>query len=351
MPLITRNIVIGRKQLEQLEKNVWSEDYVRAYMLVHGKKQPVRLRYRGGHTREYPQKSYEIVRKGKIYHYNAEADDPSMIRNALSFRFFRNIGVPSPKTKHCLLTLNGQSLGVYLEIEGVDKLFFQKRGIAVRSLFYAGNDYANFSLTKPGTQIRKKSLFSGYERIIGGKKEVEQWKSFILKLNSLSGRQLLQYLKLKLDIANYLHWLAGAVLTGNYDGFDQNYAVYRHKTKLTYRMIPWDYEGTWGRNCYGKKVESDLVKVTGYNVLTRKLLAYPAIRKQYKKLLVQLLNRHFTVRQLDPLVRRMTGNIATYIHKDGNRKWSRAEFDGEPAVIRAYIKERRKRVKAALQDL
>ncbi|MFE5323338.1 CotH kinase family protein [Paenibacillus sp. NPDC056579] len=351
MDIRTMHILIGEKELSELQKNVWSDKFEPAQLVSQDKKEPVKIRIRGGHTREYPKKSYEIVRNGKTYHYNAETDDPSMIRNALSFRFFEIIGVPCPKTRHCLMKINGKSHGLYLEIEGVDRIFFRKRGIGVRSLMYASNDLADFSLLHPDTGRRKASLFQGYTLKIGNEADRTHWKSFILKLNTLKGPRLGRYLKQRLHIDNYLRWLAGAVLTGNYDGFEQNYAIFRHKPSNKYWISPWDYEGTWGRNCYGKKVDSDLVRVTGYNKLTKMLLSFPPIRKRYKKILHDLLNRHFTLKKIEPMVQDMYQSIAPHIYRDTTRKWSSSVFDGEPQIIRDYIIERRNIVAEELKKL
>lgn len=341
MELPTRHIVIREHQRKLLQANVWSEDYVDAYLSNKGVLEPIKLKYRGGHTREYPKKSYEVLKGNKTVHLNAEYDDPSMIRNALSFQFFEMIGVPSPRTKHCLLKVNDENMGVYLEIEAVDHNFFKHRKIPVRSLVYAVNDSANFDLYKTGTNKRKSSLFSGYRLKIGKDSDRKQFKSFILNLNTLRDRSAAKYLFAQLDVDNYLRWLAGAVLTGNYDGFDQNYAMYRHKRRRKYRIIPWDYEGTWGRNCYGKSCGSDLVRVTGYNRLTEKLLVYPKVRAKYKEILTSILGSAFTEKKLMPIVEQMHGQIAPYIRRDFSRKWPYSLFASEPQFIRNYIRERR----------
>lgn len=350
--LPVRQLIIGTEALRKLQKNIWSETFVKAYMIgSEGKRIPIRIRYRGGHTRGYPKKSYEVVRGGKTYHYNAEYDDPSMIRNALSFEFFKWIGVPSPETRHCLLYLNGESLGVYLEIEGVETAFFRKRGIAAESLFYAVNADANFSLLRDETGRRKASLFEGYQLMKGTSKDKEQLKLFIRNLNVLKSRSLYLHLQKHLDTDNYLRWLAGAVLTGNYDGFDQNYAIYRHKTRKKYRVIPWDYEGTWGRNCYGKACGSDLVRVTGYNRLTSRLLSYGTFRSRYKALLAQFLKTHFTAQKIVPVAYQLHNSIRPHIYRDTKRKWSFSEFDGEPRFIQKYIEERRQLIFEALRKM
>lgn len=351
MQLPTRHIMIDPDQRELLEKDIWSNEYVHAFLITDGIKKPIKLRYRGGHTREYPKRSYEILDGSITTHLNAEYDDPSMIRNALSFEFFRWIGVPCSITKHCHFIMNGQSQGVYLELEAVDRNFFRKRKIAVDSLMYAVNEGANFSLIDIDTGQNKTSLFRGYELMIGNQRSSEQLKSFIFKINTLKGKELYRYLSIHLDIDNYLRWLAGAVFTGNYDGFRQNYSIYRHKNRRVFRMIPWDYEGTWGRNCYGKEVENDLVRIQGYNTLTRKLLAFESVRRKYKSIVRHILRSHFTVSKLSPVIDELYEQIAVTMYHDRSRKWTFDLFEGEPRYIQNYIHERRQSISSAISRL
>lgn len=351
MALVEYDIVIGTRQQKQMLARLWNDTFVRGSLLYEGRDVPIRIRYRGGHTREYPKKSYEIRIGGKTYHFNAEYDDPSMMRNALSFRFFKTIGVPSPTTRHCTLRINGHNEGVYLLIEAVNRAFFRRRGIPVAALFYADNDGANFSLADPETGRKKKSLFQGYKRVIGSERSRFRLQRFIRRLHTLRGKRLHAHLRNKLDTDNYLRWLAGAVLTGNYDGFDQNYALYEHGTSRKYRIVPWDYEGTWGRNCYGKRCASDLVRVTGYNALTEALLADARTRGAYRALLARLLDTAFTEAALMPIVETMHEAIRASIHADSTRKWPAYVFDGEPEVIRQYIRERRNIVRKELAEL
>jgi spore coat protein H len=46
-------IVIPDQQLNLLKKNVWSNIFVDAYFVNSGVREPIKLRYRGGHTRDY----------------------------------------------------------------------------------------------------------------------------------------------------------------------------------------------------------------------------------------------------------------------------------------------------------
>lgn len=351
MLLPIRELQIGEEQQSDMERYLWNDRFVRAVMHTNGRSVPVSVRYRGGHTRNYPKRSYEVVREGQPFHYNAEYDDPSMIRNALSFSFFEAIGVPSPRTKHVRLFINGEPQGVYLEIEGVDRKFFRRRGIGFSSLFYAVNNNADFGLRNSSTNRYKYSLLSGYEHRYGRESEKTRLISFIRGLNDTSGKKNARFLQSKLDGDNALRWLAGAVLTGNYDGFEQNYALYRHTRTGKFRIIPWDYEGTWGRNCYGRLVSSGLVDVMGHNYLSGKMLEHSSYRNRYRNILDSALKGPFTERSVMTNAEAMIAKVAPYIREDGKRKWSYDEFLGEMNVIRQYVRDRRSQVASAMRKL
>lgn len=351
MALPVKQININDSQWTKLRKDVFSDRYVLATMLSNGRKVPIKLRYRGGHTRTYPKKSFDMVHEGRTYHYNAEYDDPSLIRNALSFRFFEWIGVPSPRTKHCVLKWNGEDLGVYLEIEHVDRRFFYRRGIDVRSIHYAVNDDANFQLISPEGNAPKTSILAGYFTIMGAQAERLRLASFLRSIHRYKGHSLSDYLKRRLDIDGYLRWLAGAVFTGNYDGFEQNYAFHQLAQNGQFGITPWDYEGTWGRNCYGKLVDSDLVRVEGYNGLTDKLMGYREYRTWYAKILMEIMNKHFLWDKIEGEIHSMYGKLRPYVQMDTTRKWEYRDFLGEPDVMRDYVQERRAIIRQAVERL
>lgn len=51
---------------------------------------------------------------------NNMVQDPSMIREVLSFQVFRAFDIPSPRTGYATLTINGEPYGVYLVLEAYD---------------------------------------------------------------------------------------------------------------------------------------------------------------------------------------------------------------------------------------
>lgn len=352
MGLPVYRIAVPTQEFQQLTSNIWSEQLVKGTMQMDGKQIPIRIRYRGGHTRGYPKKSFEIRTSSRTYHFNAEYDDPSLLRNALSFRFFESIRVPAPSTRNCVLYLNGELLGVYLRIEGVKSFFFRQRKMPVRSIFYAINDHAGFTINSNSSSTSTSAnLLSGYSLIRGKDVDKTRLRTFIQQLNTKSRLELFRFLQSRIDTDNYLRWLCGAVLTGNFDGFDQNYTWYEKTKTKKYGILPWDYEGTWGRNCYGAKVDASLVRIQGYNKLTGKMLAFRHFREQYKKLLRQHLMNAFTEKRIMPIVHRLHNDIREEVDQDPYMKWPMDVFVGEPERIRTYVAERREYLTDRLHQL
>lgn len=132
-PLKQMDIWIHPKDLIELRKDIWNDEPVEAILKTGQIKSHIYASYRGSHIRKLKKKSYQIeYRKPKqrqgesIFHLNAEYNDPSFIRNRLSFYFFEQMGVLSPAASHVFLTINGRKEGIYLKIESVDEHFFRK---------------------------------------------------------------------------------------------------------------------------------------------------------------------------------------------------------------------------------
>jgi len=342
MSLPMLSLQMEERALRRLERDPWSDRFIEAVLVEGGQEAAVKVRFRGNHNRKYPKRSYEILTAGRIRHFNAEYNDPSMIRNALSFWFMNRIGVPAPRTRFCLLQVNGGPPGVYVELESVDRDFFRERGMDVAMLAYAETYDAHLGLFCAGTRRRKASLFEGYRLVIGGEGEQRKWESFIYHINLLHGPNLEEYLRKHLDVGKYLAWLAGAVLTGNEDAFDHNYAVYRDEATRKYAFVPWDYEGSWGRDCYGEPAPANAVRITGYNRLTARLMGFPAFRRRYRELLERILDEHFREDILLPVIRTMLEEILPDLGRTGGNRRPASAAPWELRVIRRYIRERRK---------
>lgn len=356
--LPTYSLFIKPQDLRQLRSDIWSNEHIPAKLKVGHSTYHIEIAYRGALTRDLPKKSFHInfvkpgtFQGGREIHLNAEYLDPSLIRNKLSLDFFKSLGVLSPEAKYVLLSLNGTVLGIYLQLESVDDLFLKKRGLPQGPIIYAHNDDANFSFLDPDTEEIKESLFDGYKLKCGQEADEDRLCEMIYKINTLSRSDFSQEIRRYMDIENYLRWLAGVVCTQNYDGFIQNYALYANPTTNLYEMIPWDYDGTWGRDCHGQMMEPDYFPIQGANTLTARLLDIEEFRHRYRNLLEEILATLFTPEFLEPQITANYQLLRPHIRQDPHKRKAVAKFEAEPSFILDFISKRNSYLKNQLATL
>lgn len=352
------NIFINPRELRELRRDIWSDDHVPAKLKVGNVTYQIEIAYRGALTREMPKKSYHIsfikpatFAGGRELHLNAEYLDPSIIRNKLSFTFFQSIGCLSPEARYVILSLNGVYVGIYLQLESVDDLFLKKRGLPPGAIFYAHNHNANFSFLDPDTEDFKDSLLAGYKLKVGTENDEETLCELIYKINTLPRDSFVEEIIRYLDIDKYLRWLAGVVCTQNYDGFIQNYALYHNSDTSLYELIPWDYDGTWGRDCHGREMACDYFPIKGANTLTARILDIQEFRKRYLLLMEEILEIYFTPENLEPTIMSLHQALEPHLARDTYKQKNLDKFKAEPAYIIEFIKGRNRYLRSKLEAL
>jgi spore coat protein H len=350
-------ILIKKNEYKTLRNYIWSEELVPAKLQVNQKLYDIGVAYRGYHIRKQKKKSLRLAfhspklfMGAREFHLNAEYLDPSMLRSKLSFDFFNEIGVLAPSAQHILLKLNGTTVGVYLQLESVDDLFLKKRGLQSGLIFYASNDDANFSLLTPENKA-KQSLEAGYSLKIGVKEDYQFIRELIYKINTVPRADFKDEISKLIDVNQFLLWLVGIICTQNYDGFIQNYALYRNGASNLFEIIPWDYDATWGRDIHGQVMEYDYVPIRGYNTLTSRLMDVPEFRQMYKSHLETILETKFTASYLEPRILSLHNMIRPYMLLDPYKKEDISSFDTETEYMLQFINKRRAYLKTHLVDL
>jgi spore coat protein H len=344
--MLKYEIFINPNSLKTLENDIWHEDHLPAVLKIGANRYKIGLKYRGNVIRKKKKKSYHIIFE-KPYlvngaheiHLNAEFDDISLSRNKLSLDFFNRIGVIAPSSKHILLYINGFAKGIYLELESFDQYLLQKRNLPDGGIIYATNYFANFSLLSPENEL-KKSLDEGYTIKYGDQKDLQRLEEFIAMINTVNKVDFEKEVGKTLNVDQYLKWLSGVVCTQNFDGFIHNYAIYLNGESKLLEMTPWDYDGTWGRDLRGRPLEYDFVPVSGYNTLTGRLLDCSRYKKKYKETLTNILENHFNLNILTPIIEQQIYSIKPFIGTDTYIKLKEDKFVQEIDFICNFIKKR-----------
>ena len=339
---------IHQSRLTELKKDIWSDKAVPGVLQTGSANIPVFVSYRGSHIRKLKKKSYDIQYRKHMknressFHLNAEFNDPSYIRNRLSFHFFEKIGVLSPSASHVFLYINEKKEGIYLKIESVDDAFLKKRNLEDGAIYYAVDDDANFSLLSSFDKQAKKNLLQGYERKSGSKRHDDALQEFIYFINTAKDDVFAKEIKRYLHVKQYLLWLIGAVCTQNFDGFVHNYALYLNEKTGSFQIIPWDYDATWGRNINGKEMKHDRIPVTGYNTLSARLLDIPAFKAQYFILIKHILQHEFTISRLSPFLTKWHADLTPYLHMDPYTTITSEQLEKKQKQIFQYIEKRKR---------
>jgi spore coat protein H len=340
------NVTILPRYLKELKKDIWNDDPQPAELKIDDKQHVVQLSYRGSYTRKLEKKSYQVFFlkpnnsfRANELHLNAEYLDPSIIRNKLSLDFFSRLGVLTPDAKHVRLFINKRYNGVYLQLESVDQYFLERRGLPRGPIYYAVNDNANFSLLTEEKEV-KKTLETGYQKKIGCNEDDGFLRELIYKINSIPRPDFREEIRKYVDVTKYIQWLIGVICTQNYDGFTQNYALYRNSETGLFEMIPWDYDGTWGRSYRAKPMDYDYVPIKGFNTLTARILDVAEFRSNYKQRLMEILETEFTVDNMTPIVTRHYESLRPYVLEDPYKAKMISDFDQEPEYIIQFIRRR-----------
>lgn len=332
------------------------DDPVPGNLYIDIMKFSIATKFRGNYIKKLPKRSYFIQLKrprllngAREFHLNAEYKDPSSIRNKLSLDLFQAFGVLSPSSQHVRLYLNSRYEGVYLHLESVDDLFLENRGLPFGPIYYAVEPDADFSLNRYKSEEPKESLLIGYQRKIGAASDDMKLIDFINIINNTTDDKFEEEISRHLDVQKYLRWLAVAVCTQNYDGFKKNYALYLNSETELFEIIPWDYDGTFGRDWDADTIKPDSLSIKGKNHLTKKLLEFPAFRKQYRVLMEELLDTLFTPDYFEPIITSLIESIRPHLLFKNDEK--RELFDGEKDYMTSFIKERNRYLRESLNSL
>lgn len=320
------------------------------------------IRIRGAHSRRFPKKSLQLDfpdrrlpdsppdgHTVKRIHLNADYIDPTLMRTALCFTLFDRMGVPAPSWRHVQVTVSGEQAGTYVALESVDGDFCRRRGWPQGSLFYAINRNANFGLVSPFSRELKQPLEAGYKPLF--RADPAPIRSMLTDLNLASERAFPRTAERWIDLDLYFRWLMVAVFVGNRDGFVHNYALYQHPEDGRFRLIPWDYDATWGVDVNGRPARLDRVPVGGWNKLSWRLLQNPRYRGAYRDRFLEALAGPLSPEQTLPEIDKLCARLEPWIDSTRHESEATPAYQVEVDRLRWWATERASLLQKQLADL
>lgn len=224
----------------------------------------------------------------------------------------RSVGVKASRCNYARVFLNGDYLGVFVNVERIDKSFLER--------YFASSAGPLFKVDEggPGAEL---NYFSdepaAYEQTFelhSGKKKASypQLRDFVKAVNA--GDDLSQIL----DVEAFLKTTAVLLLAGAFDQYTgwgpHNFYLYRDPSHQRWTYLPWDLDVGFADHAFGR-----VPVLQGWHAawpaplpgrpLMERLVTNPELLRQYRALADSILEAHFRPEIIVPRLRALHAQI------------------------------------------
>ena len=315
------------------EENKWSDIYQTATFSFKNSDIDttltfnVGIRLRGNTSRNHPKKSFKIKFKEfggekfydlKKFNLKAEVNDPTMLREMLSLKAFRDLDVPAARSHHAEVYINGEYMGLYLNVEQIDDEFVQRR-----FTYNMGNIYKCYwgaTLANDG-QIFNNDIYE-----LETNKELNdrsKLDNFVKVLNNTPSSSFITEIEKVFDVDRYIRYLAVEALIGHWDGYSynkNNFYLYENDSTGLVEFIAYDVDNSfgidWVSRDWGTRDILDWVKHGDPRPLATKILAQSAYYERYRRYIDQLLKTSFSTGSYYPIFDAYEVTLADAVGRD-----------------------------------
>ena len=251
--------------------------------------------------------------------------DPSMLRDVMAYRLFRDLGIKAPRTSYAKVFLNDQYWGLYILVEQIDSEFLEDnftnpdgnlyKCIDNTSMIYQGNNWVNYEdefELKTNEDINDNSLFV----------------NLIAKINQTPVSNYKDSIDLVLNASNYLAILACDVLMYNWDSYydhGRNFYVYQNPEDNKFNWIPWDYNLSFSEST--TDIIIDYPDPIDIKPLVKKAQENSEYRMLYFQHVCNIILNKFNLTEYENFIDNTVALIRPDLQTDPNKFYSVSEFD------------------------
>ncbi len=183
---------------------------------------------------------------------NNNAMDGTLMREALSYEFFRDAGVPASRTSNALVYVTVEKLherklaGLYTVVEEIDKGFLKAHFGSAKGLLLKPENALNLPY--------QGETFDRYEKIYRPKTKVtpemgKRFVEFIKLIQQADDATFEKKIGEYLDVPGFLKFIAANAMLANMDSFlstGHNFYLYMDPDTQRLHFIPWDLNLSFG---------------------------------------------------------------------------------------------------------
>ncbi len=191
--------------------------------------------------------NFDIYTPGRTYlgmkrmTLNNDRQDPSHTHQIMSYALFRKAGVPAPRCNLARVSVNGNNLGIYSNVESIKKPFLARYFEDDTGNLYEGQ-LADFT----------PELVSNFEFKTTDESPTEPDRSDLDRIVSalqVEDSQLVTELEQVIDLDAFMTFWAMEVLVDHWDGYNgnrNNFYIYNDPATGLFHFIPWGTDAAFG---------------------------------------------------------------------------------------------------------
>ena len=265
---------------------------------------------------------------------NNNKQDRSLASQFLAYRLFAAAGLPAPRSSLALVSVNGQSLGVYTHLESVDEPFLSARFGRDTGHLYEGVFPTDFFEDRI-------ARFEGKQKGPDDRDDLRQ----IANILANPGADYVTRLAQHIDLEQFVKFWAIESLLGFWDGYannQNNYYLYHDPRDDRFRFIPWGADMTLAPPFFPGQGGKKSIYAKGQ--LAWQLNQDPQFRQKYHDTLLQLLETTWKEEPMLAELDRIQELVSEHLHP--------AQQGNSQAVETAkkFILERRSEILGELKD-
>ena len=296
----------------------------------------VGFRLRGNTSRSARKKSFKIDINGLVpgrrysgvqkINLNGQHNDPTSSRSKICADLADRMQIPSLRSNHVELYINGAYYGLYTNVEHIDqnyakKRFGNKNGNLYKCLYPADLDYKG-----DNPNVYKEVIFGRRAYDLKNNEHEEDYSdlaNFIRVLNLTSDANLACELEKVFNVDLYLKFIIFDILTGNWDGpiwNKNNFYLYHNEATDQFEYIPYDVDNTlgidWVNRDWANRNIYEWSKSDEPRPLFNRLMENQEYRDRFSYYMQETLLNIYNEAELYPYLDNLRDKLKPYIEND-----------------------------------
>jgi spore coat protein CotH len=264
---------------------------------------------------------------------NNNKQDPSRLSQYLSYKIFNDSGTAASRCNFAKVTVNGDYLGIYSNVESIKPQFLKDRFGDDTGALYEGTvtDFFVDSVER----FEAKNKRSKYVRVRGLAEVLDQDTFTLAEIDEF------------LDIPAFVKFWATESLIGFWDGYtnnQNNYFVYSHPETQQFHFIPWGTDSSFTNNMPIAPFKVEVKSVQSQSVLANRLYRHPEIQELYLKTITKLMDEHWNEEEFIAEVDKAVALLEEHLREE-NRGFKR-----RVAEVKSFVRGRRATIEKELKN-